>query len=148
MPMRTGTPMPELDGATEWINGEAPRRDELIGNPTLVCFWAVSCHLCHENMPAVAAWREQYGPQGLNVIFIHMPRQPQDTDVEKVRKAVAELGIGGAVGIDNQHALTDAFQNSYVPAYFLFDREGNLRSRTAGDAGLAMMEAALRRQFA
>lgn len=34
-----------------------------------------------------------------------------------------------------------------VATYFLFDREGALRSRSAGDAGLGLLEGALARQF-
>ncbi len=146
MPMRTGTPMPELTGATEWLT-PPPSRDELIGSPTLVHFWAVSCHICHENMPTIVKWRDEYGPKGLNVVALHMPRQEADTDVERVKQQVAEMGITEPCGIDNQHSVAEAFQNTFVPAYFLFDREGNMRSRSAGDAGLAMLEGALKRQF-
>ena len=41
----------------------------------------------------------------------------------------------------------DAFDNRFVAAYFLFDREGTLRSRSAGDAGLGLLKGALARQF-
>jgi len=146
MPLRLGTPRPDLAGATEWINRE-PDPEALTGVPVLVHFWAVSCHICHENMPALAAWRERYGPLGLAVVAIHMPRQESDTDVERVREDVRALGLTEPCAIDNTHALADAFDNRFVPAYFLFDREGRLRSRAAGDAGLAMLERALAREF-
>jgi thiol-disulfide isomerase/thioredoxin len=147
MPMRTGTPMPELTGATEWINGQ-PNREELIGNPVLVHFWATSCHICHENMPTLNAWRKEYGPQGLKMVSIHMPRQEADTNVDRVLHDAEKMGVTDPLGIDNEHAMAEAFHNKYVPAYFLFDREGNLRSRAAGDAGLTMLEGTLKRQFA
>lgn len=146
MPMRTGTPMPQWTGATEWLNGQ-PDREALRGRPVLVYFWAVSCHICHENMPTLSLWREKLGPRGLGMVAMHMPRQEADTDVERVRAMAAELGIADPCGIDNRHDVADAFQNVYVPAYYLFDREGNLRSRAAGDAGLGLLEAALTRQF-
>jgi thiol-disulfide isomerase/thioredoxin len=147
MPMRTGTPLPELSGATEWINGPPPNREELIGSPILVHFWAVSCHICHENMPTVRRWRDEYGPKGLKVIALHMPRQEADTDMERVRQAVEEMNIVEPCGVDNLHAVAEAFQNEYVPAYFLFDRAGNLRSRAAGDAGTGLLEGAINRLF-
>ncbi|MGH7279630.1 MAG: TlpA disulfide reductase family protein [Candidatus Rokuibacteriota bacterium] len=147
MPLRTGTPLPALSGATEWINGAPPPRETLRGGPLLVHFWAVSCHLCHDNMPTVVRWRDEFASQGLRVIAIHMPRQEADLDVARVRDAAAAMGITEPCGIDNTHAVADAFDNRFVPAYFLFDREGHLRSRTAGDAGLALLDAALRRQF-
>jgi thiol-disulfide isomerase/thioredoxin len=139
--------MPELTGATEWINGE-PDPKELAGSPVLVHFWAVSCHICHENMPTLNAWREEYGPQGLKMVSIHMPRQEADTNVDRARSDAEKMGVTDPLGIDNEHTLAEAFQNKYVPAYFLFDREGNLRSRAAGDAGVTLLEGALKRQFA
>jgi thiol-disulfide isomerase/thioredoxin len=142
--MRTGTPLPELSGATEWINNSVIRTN-LVGSPLLVHFWAISCHVCHDNMPTVAAWREQYAANGLKVVAVHMPRQPEDTDVERVRVDAASMGITEPLAVDNSHAVADAFQNEFVPAYFLFDAEGNLRSRTAGYTGLSMLEGALKR---
>jgi thiol-disulfide isomerase/thioredoxin len=142
--MRTGTPLPDLSGATEWINSTADRAD-LVGSPLLVHFWAVSCHVCHDNMPTVAAWREQYAANGLKVVAVHMPRQPEDMDVERVRADAASMGITEPLAVDNTHGVADAFQNEFVPAYFLFDAEGNLRSRAAGYTGLSMLEGALKR---
>ena len=146
MPLRLGSPMPALSGATEWLNGE-PAQADLRGAPVLVHFWAVSCHICHDNMPTLRKWRDEYGPRGLKLVGIHMPRQEDDMDVAKVREEVKAMDVTEPCAVDNTHAMADAFQNKFMPAYFLFDREGNLKSRTAGDAGLAMLESALARQF-
>src|SRR5919106_1400118 len=135
MPLGLGTPMPSLAGATEWINGE-PKWDELREGPVLVHFWAVSCHICHDNMPSIVSWRDAYAPRGLKVVAVHLPREEADTDVARVRDDVARMGLTEPCGVDNNVAIADAFDNRFVPAYFLFDREGLLRSRSAGDAGL------------
>jgi thiol-disulfide isomerase/thioredoxin len=147
MPLRLNSPMPALAGATEWLPA-APTGDDLAGHPVLVYFWAVSCHICHERMPALAALRDRYAPQGLRLVAVHMPRQESDTDVGAVRREIASLGITDPCAVDNEHALADAFENRFLPSFFLFDREGLLRSRTAGDAGIGMLEGALARQFA
>ncbi len=139
MPMRSGTPLPELAGAEEWINGEVTR-EELIGSPVLVHFWAVSCPICHENMPTVEAWREQYGTKGLKVVAIHMPRQEEDTNVDAVKADALEMKIGEPCAIDNQHEIGERFENTLWPAYYLFDAEGNMRSRAGGYAGLKIIE--------
>jgi thiol-disulfide isomerase/thioredoxin len=146
MPLRLGTPMPSLAGVTEWINGE-PRGDELKGAPVLVHFWAVSCHICHENMPTIVEWRDAYAARGLRVVAIHLPREEADTDVARIREDAERMKLTEPVGVDNAVAVADAFDNRYVPAYFLFDREGLLRSRSAGDAGLGLLKGALARQF-
>ncbi|MCS6777577.1 MAG: redoxin domain-containing protein [Chloroherpetonaceae bacterium] len=146
MPMRIGTPLPELDGATEWLNGEV-KREELIGSPVLVHFWAVSCPICHDNMPAVAAWRDRYGPMGLRVVAVHSPRQEDDLDVAKVRADAQQMGMTEPCAIDNRHAILDRFQNELWPAYFLFDAEGNMKSRAGGYAGLKIIEGPLTRMM-
>jgi len=151
MPMRIGTPMPQLDGATEWFNGtQAHAEAEAKGHPTLVHFWSMSCGTCKDNLPRVAEWREEKKDQGLRVIAVHMPRYEADTDVEKVRDLIAEYNIIEPVGVDNEHKLRDAFQNDhgYVPAYYLFDAEGKLKSFAAGERGLDMLKSAIERLLA
>ena len=139
MPMHLHTPMPSLDGVTEWINAQVDL-DQYQGKPLLVYFWAMSCHICHENMPKLQAWREKYVPKGLQIVAIHCPRMQADTDINKVKQAVVKYGITEPCGIDNQHKLKKAFENDLWPAYFVFDREGNLKRRAAGKAGLSMLE--------
>ena len=146
MPMRLKTPMPPLDGVTEWLNAE-PDLEALKGKPLLVYFWAVSCHICHENMPKLQTWREEFVPKGLNMIAIHCPRMQSDTDLEKVKEALKEYGIVEPCGIDNKHAVKKAFDNDLWPAYFIFDSEGLLKRRAAGNAGLSMLEPILEKMF-
>jgi thiol-disulfide isomerase/thioredoxin len=148
MPMRIGTEMPSFETATDWISGSLGEAvAEANGHATLVHFWAVSCGICKQNLPKVAEWRERYRDDGLRVIAIHMPRYPADTDVEAVRAAAEANDITEPCAIDNLHKLRDAFQNDhgYVPAYYLFDPSGRLRSYAAGERGLGMLLAALER---
>ena len=67
-----------------------------------------------------------------------------------VREAIATHQISEPCAVDNLHKLRDAFGNDagYVPAYYLFDGEGKLKSFAAGERGLDMMAAALERLLA
>jgi thiol-disulfide isomerase/thioredoxin len=148
MAMKIGTQMPALDGATEWFGGtQAAAEAEAQGRPTLVHFWSGSCGVCKDNLPRIAQWRDEKRDQGLRVIGIHMPRYESDTDVEKVRDLISTHGVSEPVAVDNEHKLKDAFHNTqgFVPAYYLFDREGKLRSFAAGERGLDMLKSALER---
>ena len=148
MPMRIGTTMPSLDGATEWLSATAAHAEaEAQGRPTLVHFWSVSCGICKENLPRLAEWREERKDEGLRMVAVHMPRYESDTDVEAVREAIATFNITEPCAVDNEHKLRDAFQNDqgYVPAYYLFDAEGKLRSFAAGERGLDLLKSALDR---
>lgn len=135
MPMRLKSPMPPIEGATEWFNNEGFDPKELEGHPVLVHFWAVSCHICHEVMDEVVSYVHEYKDHGLKVVGIHMPKQQSDTDVEKVKKDIEEYKIVQPVAVDNRHKITEAFSNQFVPAFFLFDKEGKLFYRAAGDKG-------------
>jgi thiol-disulfide isomerase/thioredoxin len=142
--MKIGTNLPELEGATEWLNGTLSKT-ELIGAPTLVHFWSVSCGICSEQMPQVRGWHTNLASQGLKVVGIHMPRSESDTDLQKVREAVADYKLEHPIAVDNGYTIVDAFENKYVPAFYLFDAEGHLRQYVAGENGAAMLERAITR---
>ena len=150
MGLRIGTEMPALDGATEWINTSGNGLTVEAGSPTLVHFWSLSCGMCKENLPRVAELRDLRKNQGLKVVAVHMPRYPEDTNVEAVREAIGELKITEACAIDNEHKLRDAFGNDrgYVPAYYVFDREGRLKGFAAGEKGLNLVLPAIERVLA
>ena len=146
--MRIGTQMPTFDGATEWFGAtQAHAEAEAQGKPTLVHFWSASCGVCKDNLSRVGQWRDEKREQGLRVIAVHMPRYEADTDVETVRELISKFGITEPVAVDNEHKLREAFQNDqgYVPAYYLFDAEGKLKSFAAGERGLDMLKSALER---
>jgi hypothetical protein len=64
-----------------------------------------------------------------------------------VRELIGQYGITEPVAVDNEHKLKDAFHNhqGFVPAYYLFDSEGKLKSFAAGERGLDMLKSALER---
>ena len=150
MPMRIGTPLPTLEGATEWLSSSAEDAlKDTKGHPVLIHFWSLSCAMCKDNLPRVAEWREKYGSAGLRLIAIHMPRYPEDANVDAVRQAITQYEINDPSAIDNEHKLRDAFQNEkgYVPAYYLFDDSHKLKSFAAGEYGTRVMEPALERML-
>lgn len=138
--MKLRDEMPELDGATEWYNSDPIKKEDLIGNkPTLFHFWSVSCELCKKAMPNINKFRDDYSDE-LNVVAIHMPRSEKDLDLEQIQEVAKEHDITQPIFVDNDHKLTDAFNNQYVPAYYVFDTEGKLRHFQAGDGGMKMLE--------
>lgn len=142
--MKLREQMPELTGAAEWFNGKVSK-DELVGEkPTLLHFWSVSCHLCKEAMPEINSLRDEY-KDDLNVVAVHMPRSEEDTDLEQIQKVAQEHEITQPIFVDNEFKLTDVFENKYVPAYYVFDKEGKLRHFQAGGSGMAMLKKRLNR---
>ncbi|ARJ39897.1 TlpA family protein disulfide reductase [Sporosarcina sp. P21c] len=137
--MKLREQMPELQGATTWLNGETSK-SELVGEkPTLVHFWSVSCHMCKEAMPDVNNFRDRYKDE-LNVVAVHMPRSEDDVDLEQIKEVAAEHDITQPIFVDSELKLNDAFENQYVPAYYVFDKDGALRHFQAGGSGMKMLE--------
>ena len=136
MPLRTGTALPDLGGVATWINGGEPKSEELAGKPLLVHFWSITCSICHDVAGEVAQWQAEYGPRGLAVIAVHQPRGPEELDAAKVAAdAAGAMEIAWPCAIDNEHALVARFENQFVPAYYVFDRDHRLVHRQAGDRG-------------
>ncbi|MBM0065320.1 TlpA disulfide reductase family protein [Alkalicoccobacillus gibsonii] len=138
MALKLRSQMPALDGATEWLNGEVTKGDLVGSKPTLIHFWSISCGLCKEAMPNVNEFRDTYKDQ-LNVVAVHMPRSEKDLDLEEIKKVAAEHNIDQPIYVDSEHKLTDAFENEYVPSYYVFDEEGQLRHFQAGGGGMKML---------
>ncbi|CAI8779217.1 MULTISPECIES: TlpA disulfide reductase family protein [Bacillus] len=142
--MKLREQMPSLEGATEILN-DAVTREDLIGDkPTLIHFWSVSCYLCKEAMPEVNELRDEYDDH-LNVVAVHMPRSEEDLDLAVIEKMAESHDIIQPILVDSKHAITDAFENKYVPAYYVFDKEGKLRHFQAGGSGMPMLRKRLER---
>ncbi|WP_028399182.1 TlpA family protein disulfide reductase [Ectobacillus panaciterrae] len=142
--MKLREPMPSLEGATHVLNDTVTREDLIGDAPTLIHFWSVSCHLCKEAMPEVNELRDEYDDR-LNVVAIHMPRSEDDLDLAVIEKVAESHDIIQPVLVDNTHSITDSFENKYVPAYYVFDKEGKLRHFQAGGSGMAMLRKRLER---
>lgn len=145
MPLRMDTPLPTLEGGTDWFNSEPITLDQLKGHTVLVHFWSISCGICKESLPDITRWIAEYGPKGLKVVSVHMPRQESDTNVEAVKEAIAEYDVKQPVVVDNWHTITDAFENKFVPAFYVFDTDLKMRDFKAGEKAIKMVEPVLER---
>jgi thiol-disulfide isomerase/thioredoxin len=144
MPLETGTAMPSLAGATEWLNATGASAEAgARGRATLVHFWSANCGDCREGLPRVAELRERH--PGLHVVAVHTPHDEDEADAESVRDAVAQCNLSEPCAVDNGHQLRDTFglASGDVPAYFLFDAEGKLLKSATGASGLETIAAEL-----
>lgn len=148
MPMKIGETMPTFEGATGWLN-ELPETIEgyTAGSSVLVYFWATSCGICKTKMPQLNELKEKY--RELKTVAVHMPRYEADTNLETVKETMQQHNIKDVCAIDNQHKLKNAFQNEqgWVPVYYLFDAEGKLKTRAAGEFGIGVLKTALEKMF-
>ena len=125
--------LPSLDGAVQWLNSKPLTPAELRGKVVLVDFWTYSCINCIRTIPYVRAWAEKYRDQGLVVIGVHTPEFAFEKQIENVEKAIRDFKIGYPVAIDNNFAIWRAFSNSYWPAHYFIDGEGQIRYTHFGE---------------
>jgi cytochrome c biogenesis protein CcdA/thiol-disulfide isomerase/thioredoxin len=125
--------LPELAGATAWLNSEPLTREGLRGKVVLIDFWTYSCINCIRALPYVKAWHEKYRDRGFVVIGIHAPEFAFEKELRNVRREVAQLGIEYAIAVDNDFVLWRAFSNQYWPAHYFVDAMGNIRHTHFGE---------------
>ena len=138
--MKLRDEMPELTGATKWVNNLGVNKEELIGSkPKIIHFWSVSCDLCKRSIPRIQQLRTKY-KDDLTVIAVHMPRSQKDLDVDLIQQTAASYSMTEPIFIDGEEKLTKAFSNRQVPSFYLFDDQGSLRYIQKGSGNVQMLK--------
>ena len=125
--------MPELAGATGWLNTPPLTREALRGKVVVVDFWTYSCINCLRALPYIRAWAAKYKDHGLVVLGVHAPEFAFERDPANVKKAVENMGITYPVALDSNLAIWQAFNNQYWPAHYFIDAEGRIRAHHFGE---------------
>lgn len=136
--------LPELTGATLWLNSPPLTREQLRGKVVLVDFWTYSCINCLRALPYVKAWAEKYKDHGLVVIGVHAPEFAFEKIEANVRRAVSDLGVTYPVALDNSLTIWQAFNNQYWPAHYFIDAQGRIRHHHFGEGEYDRSEAVIR----
>jgi thiol-disulfide isomerase/thioredoxin len=125
--------LPDLDGATAWLNSEPLTPAGLRGQVVLVEFCTYSCVNWLRTLPYVQAWSDRYRDHGLVVIGAHSPEFGFEHDVEKVQTALRSMGVDFPIAVDSDFAVWRAFDNAYWPALYFADAEGRIRHHHFGE---------------
>jgi thiol-disulfide isomerase/thioredoxin len=125
--------MPDLSGATSWLNSPPLNREQLKGKVVLVDFWTYSCINCLRSVPYLRAWDARYRASGLVIIGVHTPEFDFEQDPAKIQRAVRKFGITYPVAVDSEHRIWNAFHNQYWPAHYFIDATGKVRYHHFGE---------------
>jgi cytochrome c biogenesis protein CcdA/thiol-disulfide isomerase/thioredoxin len=136
--------LPDLSGATAWINSPPLTPASLRGKVVLVDFWTYSCINCLRTLPYIKAWNEKYKDSGLVIIGVHTPEFAFEKDEANVRKAVKDLGITYPVAMDNDYRIWRSFNNEYWPADYFIDAAGRIRFHHFGEGAYEESEQQIR----
>jgi thiol-disulfide isomerase/thioredoxin len=132
-----------IDSAEVWLSSEPLTAEGLHGHVVLVDFWTYSCVNWLRTLPYIRAWEERYRDRGLVLIGAHAPEFGFEHDLENLRRATRELGVGYPVVVDNGFTIWRSFENHYWPAVYLLDRDGEVRFHHFGEGAYEETERAI-----
>ncbi|PRC92042.1 cytochrome c biogenesis protein DipZ [Solimicrobium silvestre] len=136
--------LPQLNGATSWLNSAPLTPEALHGKVVLVDFWTYSCINCLRSLPYVKSWYDKYKDHGLVVIGVHAPEFAFEKDADNVQHAVRDLGVQYPVALDNNYAIWQGFDNQYWPAHYFVDAQGQIRGHHFGEGNYTESEQTIR----
>ena len=98
------------------------------GRAVLVNIWATWCTPCVKKFPKVMALREEFGDDGLDVLFVSADF---DDQMDKAREFLGSQGVDFAtfVKVGKDQEFIEAFESEWtgaLPVMFLYDADGNL----------------------
>lgn len=121
----------------------------LRGDVVLVEFWTYLCYNCKNVEPWMKETHARYSGRGLEVIGVHTPEFEVEKKVENVMRYVRDNGIGWPVAIDNGYRVWRKYNKTNAwPAFLVFDREGRLVYRRAGENPVGGAGAAIEKALA
>ncbi len=124
----------ELVGTTGYVNSEPFELGDFIGKKViLVSFMTYSCINCQRTMPLLNKLYDTYRENGLVVVGVHTPEFAFEHNIDNVRRELNEQGVRFPVVLDNNYSTWRAYNNSYWPARYLINLEGNVSYYHAGE---------------
>jgi thiol-disulfide isomerase/thioredoxin len=138
---------PELSTGI-WINSEPLTLKGLHGRVVLIEFWTFACYNCRNTLPTVKKWDAQYREKGLTIIGVHTPESDLESNVNDVRREVAELGIKYPVVTDNDYSTWKAYNVYAWPTVFVLDKQGRVRWTHVGEGYYDQTEQAIKKLLA
>jgi len=131
--------------AERWVNSAPLAPEGLRGQVVLVDFWEYTCINWDRTSPYVKAWHRDYAPHGLTVIGVHAPEFEFGKRAANIDRGIRDHGLTYPIAIDNDFAVWRSFGNDAWPAKYLFDGNGKLVRRWAGEGRYDEIEAEIRR---
>lgn len=136
-----------VDG--EWFNSEALSIEDLRGQVVLVEMWTFSCYNCYRSKPTLIDFYDRFKEQGFEIVGVHTPEFDHEKVAENVRRSIEQHNVTWPVFQDNKFRTWRAYNNRAWPAFYLIDREGNVRYSHRGELsdkfprGIAPLEEAI-----
>jgi thiol-disulfide isomerase/thioredoxin len=130
-----------------WVNSPPLTAAALRGKVVLVDIWEYTCINWIRTLPYVKAWHRDYAASGLVVVGLHAPEFEFGKNPTNIDRGIRDHGLTYPIALDNDFATWRALGNDAWPAKYLFDGQGKLVKRWAGEGYYDEIEAEIRRQL-
>jgi cytochrome c biogenesis protein CcmG/thiol:disulfide interchange protein DsbE len=124
------TPEPEaahpLEGLTDW-SGAAYAVPPILGEVTLIDFWASWCAPCRQGFPYLDQLYRTWSSRGLRMVAVSC-----DEDTAAARRFVAWLRPRFPIAWDPKSSVRNRFGVGSLPTTYLLDQNGALVHRNLG----------------
>jgi thiol-disulfide isomerase/thioredoxin len=137
-------PLPEFthQAPADWLNSSPLTVASLRGKVLLIDFWTFECWNCYRSFPWLKELEAGLADEDFQVIGVHSPEFDRERDRDRVAAKVREFGLQHPVMIDNDFSYWNALDNRYWPAFYLVDRQGNIRYGFIGETHAGSRQAA------
>lgn len=113
--------LPNID-AVAWVNGAAPREQDLRGKIVVIEVWASWCGPCQEKMPHVVKLYEEYASRG--VVFLGLTPE-EESELPEIRKMIAKYGVKWPNGWGAMGTI-QALEAEMLPMLYVFGTDGKM----------------------
>lgn len=127
---------PDFVWLDNWINSDPINSlTELRGQVVMIDFWTLGCINCINTHKETNLLYDEFHERGLEIIWLHAPEFAYERKIENVKKAVDEFNMKFPVATDNDFSTWKVYNNRYWPAFYIIDKQGNVRYTHFGEGG-------------
>jgi len=133
-PVQSRQSAQSLSGATAWLNTDHPLSiEELTGRVVVVDFWTSCCINCLQTVPTLERIEQTFADQPVQVVGVHSPKFDEEQRVQRLRDAIAALGIHHPVALDGDKTIWKAWKARAWPTVIVLDHRGRVVWSESGE---------------
>jgi thiol-disulfide isomerase/thioredoxin len=117
----------------DWLNSPPLSYEVLKGKVVLLDFWTFECWNCYRSFPWMNALQGRLEDQGLQIIGVHTPEFAHEKVKENIIAKIKEFNLHHPVMIDNDFTYWNAMGNRFWPAFYIIDKNSNVRAVYYGE---------------
>jgi thiol-disulfide isomerase/thioredoxin len=131
-----GPPQPVPQLSYTLLDGHSHSTASWSGRVTLVNFWATSCAVCLQEMPAIVETHQRFKDRGFDTVAVAMKYDPPASVAHYAQTRQLPFGVA----IDNTGAIAESFGNIRgTPTTLLVDKRGRVVKRIVGQPDFAQL---------